>query len=289
MPVPKAMLEDLDRAGYRPITINSYQEFIGGCRYVSIETGRGTRLKSVTQFAPNDTRSAWSIWKWENLGAVYQSNKSRSSLAALPLIKGEWFRSVPKKVNGNIYSGTVRSEACVGMPFSQFISACVGGYENPFEIAGAFNQRHPIDTVERAKADLRRVQSELEAREDSVRQEEAFKEVSTLKLVASELDRAGDDRSAKRMRDRAEVMRREVQARLDTEAQSSRRAYNPTKSILEPVVGTPTFEWRGYQNARAQELARRPPDNPAPVIVNKPKLEIAAPSGKRVFLLDDEI
>jgi hypothetical protein len=43
MPVPQWMLEDLDRAGYRPITIKSYQDFIGGCRYVSIETGTGER------------------------------------------------------------------------------------------------------------------------------------------------------------------------------------------------------------------------------------------------------
>ncbi len=288
--IPQWMLEDLDRAGYRPITIASYGDFIGGCRYVSIETGSGVRLQGVTQFTPCDTRSAWAVWKWEDLGAVYQGSQSRSSLADLP-VYGEWFGSVPEKVSGNVYSGIVRQGESVGMPFSQFISACVGGYENPFEVTGAFNARHPIDTVERAKADLRRVQAELEAREARVKQDEAFREVNTLKMVASELDRAGDDRGARRVRDQAEALRRDVQARLDAEAQENRRYRPQTRSILESNPGQ-EYQWTGWRNRAEENRQAREEANAlreklrAPA---KPKLEIAQPSNKRSFLSDDEV
>ena len=103
MPVPQWMLEDLDRAGYRPITIASYQDFIGGCRYVAIETGDGERMKGVTQFTPSDTRCFWGIWKWEDLGAIYMGGNSRSRLSNFPMY-GEWFGSEERRVGKECYA-----------------------------------------------------------------------------------------------------------------------------------------------------------------------------------------
>lgn len=72
MPVPMPMLAALAQAEYRPITLASYDDLIGGVRYVSIETLAG---HTVTQLTPADYRSIWNVWEFDGSYGWYESNE----------------------------------------------------------------------------------------------------------------------------------------------------------------------------------------------------------------------
>lgn len=273
------MLADLEVSGYRPITLASYYELIGGCRYVSIETDG-----LVTQYTPDNPRAQWCLWHWYNGVSRRDGEASRSGLGELPInSQTEWFGKACDRVGFSVFEFNHRLARAYHnheQTFAQFISECIGGDENPYEIAGAFNAKHPVAERDRAVADLRRAEAELRGDQERMRHFEAFREAEMTRLAASELERAGLAQEALYMRQRADNLRATVQARLDAEAQRSISSYRPPQTYT--IV--PSFRMLPLQQDSSWT------SDPSPIIEQpkKSKLEIAQPTGKRAFMLDEE-
>lgn len=252
------MLADLEVSGYRPITLASYYELIGGCRYVSIETSG-----LVTQYTPADAQSHWSIWHWNNGVSHRDGGASRSGLSELPINShAEWFGKAFDRVGFRVFEFN-HSAYSYEQTFAQFIFDWIGGLENPYEIAGAFNAKHPVAERDRAVADLRRAEAELRAREERIGTREAFEEMRVLQEIAKTYYGI-DEWQARQYNNAAEEVRRHVQRCLDARLPVTR---------LDPPVARNAAQ-AGYFHIPRAGVG--------------PKLEIAQPTGKRAFMLDDE-
>lgn len=183
----------------------------------------------------------------------------------------QWFGKPSDRIGFSLFLGR---QTTGQKTFSMFIDDFAGGQQNPFDISGAFNAKHPVGERDRAVADLRRAEAELRGDQERMRHFEAFREAEMTRLAASELERAGLAQEAFYMRQRADNMRATVQARLDAEAQRLAQTYT--------VV--PSFRMLPLQQDSSWT------SDPSPIIEQprKPKLEIAQPTGKRAFMLDDE-
>lgn len=62
MPTTEEMRTALLLSGYRAITLNSFNDLIGGCRYVAIDSGPPRVL--VMQVTPSDPTSGFSVWMY---------------------------------------------------------------------------------------------------------------------------------------------------------------------------------------------------------------------------------
>lgn len=225
----------LAATGYRPITVRSYQEFISGIRYVSIET-LGTEGFKVLQFMPNDNKN-WDIVRWQasDSSSVYICRAGRNTLndTAQLSIGYEWYAKVAEKIAttqdyfvGDPITG-YHNRGAFFQTLEMFLENNKGGSRNPFDVAYAFERAHPANPTARALADIDRQRAELEAREAAMRHRDNFAQVDELRTLGAQALALNDrERSAYYYRE-ADLLRARIQVTLDRGEQVVRETITP--------------------------------------------------------------
>ncbi len=281
MPVLDRCATELVANGYRQITLRTYNDLIGGVRYVSLPRAVDDRDSFIAvQLTPSDPRSTWTVWRWsaeDGTGWLSASTRRSSCDIALGhsrLTEDLWFAKVAEHIDSNVIlhplGRHLKRDQHVSWPFFSFVGTEIGGYEPPFDVTEAFNIRHPADQVEDARQQLRRVEEELRTREAEIRQRDLFRYPEQLNAFAAEFERRGDSRLARMNRAMAEAERRRIQNQLDSEAQEARRAGRFYVPRLEDF-----------------NLGLAPPA-PEPV-ASEPVHEIAPSARKRSIILEGEL
>src|ERR1700722_345926 len=271
----------LSLAGYRPITLNSFDELIGGVRYVCIQT-TGAEQLTLVQFLPCLSKVTWDIVCWEDNSALYISSAVRSQLGGKFNFKSDydWFAKYSPKVSlsKGYYIGN-QSRGSFFYPLDLFLTNEAGGSSNPFDSQYSFERAHPPTQEARMVRDLERLKAEGEAARALIKQREAFSQVDEVRSASAAFLAAGDQRTAAKYIREADDLRRRVQARLDAgepvvrEVLSIQQAPAPIAGSLEREIED-DFDFAEYSRNR------RPVTAPvkAPPIIKR---------GKRVISLED--
>lgn len=218
------VISTLANTGFRPITLNSYREFISGIRYVAIETLGSEGLK-VIQFLPTDHRSTWDIVRWDGAHSrslyVCKSDRTKLDNQAYLRVGYDWFAKMAAKVNttkdyffGDSYTG-YQNRGEFFQTLEMFLENTEGGAANPFDVAYSFERAHPANPTERQIADLDRQRAELAAREMAIRHRENFAQVDELRVAGSQFLAVGDQPTASEYFRQGEALQRRIQATLD--------------------------------------------------------------------------
>ena len=328
MPVPDSMLVDLQDAGYRPITLKSFEYLIAGCRYVCVNDAPPNQFPVVFQIVPNASITWCGYRSIANIVTRIPGSKRRdferpdSADADKDLDASsswnQWFGKWSEIVDIRLNPDPKYTLRQWEMEFADFIGPGYSGTENPYNIANTFDNKHPLDPNARLSVDLQRQKAELEAREAAIRQKEAFAEVEKYIGMADGYAQIGDYRSERVFRRNAEDLRKIVQARLDEQAQNSRR-YNvggygqgagplANKSILVQALREaqalnggpyqPAYQpaytntaWFGdtpsgtRSQSQLSPLRWQQPEPPAP---KKPALPVAEVHKRKIYLPEDD-
>lgn len=238
MPIsPSEVVSTLENTGFRPITLNSYREFISGIRYVAIETLGSEGLK-VVQFLPTDHRSSWDVVRWDGADStslyICQSDRTKLDNEAFLRIGYDWFAKVAAKVNtrkdyfvGGL-SGLEQNRGAFFQTLEMFLENSNGGFPNPFEVAYSFERAHPANPTERQIADLDRQLAEIAARENAIRHRENFAQVDELRTIGAQHLANNNQALASAYFRESDALQRRIQAVLDRGEQVVREEINVT-------------------------------------------------------------
>ncbi len=294
------LLSVLESKHYRPITLRTYQDFISGVRYVSVET-LGSEGFKVLQFIPTSAKANWDIVRWEKdpvFGdrASFIQNSMRSDLEnGVKLCVGyDWYAKVAPKV-GVTRDYFISQKNTWGAEYLEnrgwhfkTLDCFLGdesedkyGQKNPFDVEYAFNRAHPAEPALRELTDISRTKAELESREAVIRLQENFAEVNELRLIGAQFAQRGETRQSQAYFTAADALRQRVQAKLDNGAKIVERenvVVAPVREILESNLSRNNPWWQHQSNWSDSGNTKEP---------DTQKLEIVKTHKRRITLEDN--
>jgi len=209
-----SMRSDLVSAGYREIAINSFDDLIGGCRYVTLDPDS---LWQATQYIPSDTQCWFGVYTYRDSVCKHLGGNRRSQLSNDGLFDTrEWFGK-PSKCYGvslcYTQNATYTREAT--MSFKAFISNETMGSMNPYSMESAFNAKHPVNPNDRVASELGLKAAQLKQREEALKQQEVWSEYNSLMSLSGSFAASGNYLMSDRYRTAARELQKRVQSKLD--------------------------------------------------------------------------
>ena len=259
MPISQELIvSTLENTGYRPITLNSYREFISGVRYVAIETLGAEGLK-VVQFLPTNHKSTWDVVRWDGADStslhICQSDRTKLDDTAYLRVGYDWFAKVAPRVNTTKdYFIGYRNRLSFFQTLEMFLENNNGGSMNRFDVAYSFERAHPANPTRRQEVDIERRLAEIAALEAEIRHRDNFAQVVELRSAGSQYLATGDQTMASAYFRESDALQRRIQATLDRGEQVVRETINvvaPTNQWFNAPTTTytygvlPTTAWAG--------------------------------------------